>query len=523
MAAETPMTAIDAETVARWLRARLGAHAHLRLDSRAVLSGDAFIAVPGRRADGGSFIADARARGAAALLLDSPVAASAPNQALPHLVVPGLASAVGAIAAAFYGNPTAQLRTVGITGTNGKTSSCIWLAQALAAAGLRCATLGTLGFGFPGALRSDESTLTTPDAASVQRLARAALDQGAGALAMEVSSIGLDQGRVDGVVFDTALFTNLTRDHLDYHGDMAAYAAAKRRLFEWPALRHAVINLDDPFGRELAARLAGGAAGRRPALTGTTTAGPADGAAPACGTRLRAEALEQRREGLRFRVVCEGAGGAAAAELDCRLFGDFNVANLLGVIGAAMACGVALPQAVAAAAALHPPPGRLQRVSRDDHAADDEPLAVVDYAHTPDAIAQALRALRPIARARHGRLWIVFGAGGDRDRGKRPAMAAAAAAEADQLILTSDNPRGEPPGTILDDIAAGLPAGAPFTRHADRAEAIALALRGAAAADVVLIAGKGHEDYQEVAGRRLPFSDVAVARSVLRERAGRTA
>jgi len=515
--------------VVRWLRTHVAPAADLRLDSRAVAAGDVFIALAGRRADGADFVPAALARGAAALLVEADAGArlaATPPGAVPVLAVPDLRAALGPIAAAYYGDPTAALRTIGITGTNGKTSSCLWLARVLGAAGQRCATIGTLGCGFPEALRSDESTLTTPDAASVQRMARAACEQGATALAMEVSSIGLDQGRVDGVRFQVALFTNLSRDHLDYHADMDGYAAAKRKLFDWPTLRQAVLNLDDPFGRTLAAELAARPAGRRPTVIGVATGAPAP-AAPGApfDITLHAEAVEHRPGGLRFRVACERAGAPAreVADIDTGLFGDFNVANLLGVLGAALACGIALPRAAQAVAALEAPPGRLQRVARAGAAADGaEPLAIVDYAHTPDAIAKALQALRPIARARGGRLWIVFGAGGDRDRGKRPVMAAAAAAAADAIVLTSDNPRGEDAECILDDLAGGIPSGIAFDRLADRGAAVHATLGRAAAADVVLIAGKGHENYQEIAGRRLPYSDAAAASAALDARAART-
>ena len=510
--------------VVRWLRSRVGARAQLRLDSRMVEPGDVFIAIAGRRTDGGAFISAALDRGAGAILLDAQVAARLPAAShpptVPVLTVPELNDTLGAIAAEYYGRPTEHLRVVGITGTNGKTSSCIWLAQVLGSAGLRCATLGTLGFGFPGAVRSGDSSLTTPDAVSVQRLAREARDQGAQALAMEVSSIGLDQRRVDGVRFETALFTNLSRDHLDYHADMAQYAAAKRRLFDWPGLRNAVINLDDAFGRDLVAHLAQQPAGQRPCIIGTMMAPRTGDAAPPVDTLLVAQDVAHRPQGLGFRLVHEKAGALEMASVDTGLYGAFNVANLLGVIAAALACGIGLPQAAAAAAALQAPPGRLQRVSRDAHAPDDEPLVFVDYAHTPDAMTKALAALRPIAQARQGHLWIVFGAGGDRDRGKRPVMAAAAAAAADTIVLTSDNPRSENPESIIDDIAAGLPADRPHARHPDRADAIAAVLQDAASADVVLIAGKGHEEYQEIAGQRRPFSDVVVARAALRKRAG---
>ncbi len=546
--------------VVQWLRSHAPAHAHLRLDSRTVEPGDVFVAVAGRRTNGAAYVGAALARGAAALLTDagkdagSEVARDAAYEAahegdcaaaqvgdpdrdhdgsgatalpVPALAVHGLRPALGAIAAAYYGNPTAQLRTIGITGTNGKTSSCVWIAQVLESAGIRCATLGTLGFGFPGTVCADESPLTTPDALSVQRLARAALDQGAARLAMEVSSIGLDQGRVDGVHFEVALFTNLTRDHLDYHPDMAAYAAAKRKLFLWPGLRDAVLNLDDAFGRELAAELAQLPPGQRPAVIGVATQRAMSTAVADLPLDMRIEAhdIEHRGDGLRFTVACRHGAVVETRVLDTALLGDFNVANLLGVVGVALACGVALDDAVAACARLQAPPGRLQRVASESVPAGtqgavaiDEPLAVVDYAHTPDAIGKALLALRPVARARQGRLWIVFGAGGDRDRGKRPAMAAAAAAAADAIVLTSDNPRSEDAAAIIDEIAGGMPAGFAFLRHVDRGAGIRAALHAAAAPDVVLIAGKGHENYQEVAGQRLPFSDVATARAALRER-----
>jgi UDP-N-acetylmuramyl-tripeptide synthetase len=548
-APELAPAAGGAVPVVQWLRQRVPARAHLRLDSRQVEPGDVFFAVAGRRTDGATYVASALARGAAAILVDDeavPAALLAPGTnagaAPPILAVHGLRPSLGAIAAEYYGHPTAALQPIGITGTNGKTSSCIWLAQVLAAAGLPCATLGTLGFGLPGALRGGDSTLTTPDALSVQRLAREALDSGARRLAMEVSSIGLDQGRVDGVDFAVALFTNLTRDHLDYHADMAAYAAAKRTLFFWPGLRHAVLNLDDAFGRELAGVLARQRGPRRTTVIGVGTRAANDPqiAALALDVHLQARDIRMRSDGLRFTLECRRMGGTGqalaggeplaqlgaleTADLDTSVLGDFNVANLLGVVGAALACGLRLADAAGAAARLQAPPGRLQRVASEaapmgagGAIAIDEPLAVVDYAHTPDAIAKALQALRPVAQARNGRLWIVFGAGGDRDRGKRPAMAAAAAA-ADAIVLTSDNPRSEDADSIIDQVAAGIPPGFAWSRHVDRGAGIRAALHAAATRDVVLIAGKGHENTQEIAGQRLPFSDVAMARAALRER-----
>jgi len=501
----------DVRAVSRWLRATASAGAELRIDSRTVAPGDIFVALPGRHADGLQYVDHALARGAGALLVDEAswsLAGSRLPVSVPLLPVHSLGKALGCIAADYYGNPSAQLCAIGITGTNGKTSSCQWIAQLLTAAGQRCATIGTLGFGFPEALRSDASDLTTPDAATLQRLARKALDEGARALAIEVSSIGLEQGRVEGMRFRIALFTNLSRDHLDYHADMASYGAAKRKLFDCPTLSHAVLNLDDAFGLQMAQEL--GARGLR--LTGIGTR-PDTGAGLALACCLRAQSIEHHPQGMRCAVACERDGACESVEVDVSLIGEFNIANVLGVIAVALACGVGLAEAAALAGALRAPPGRLQRVSAGTD--DAGPLAIVDYAHTPDAIAKALDALRPLARARGGRLCIVFGAGGDRDRGKRPVMGMAAARGAEDIVLTSDNPRSEHAESIIDEVAAGIAPGVPFRRNADRAQAIREALQQAGTQDVVLIAGKGHEQYQEIAGQRLPFSDYAVARSAL--------
>ncbi|SPE36920.1 UDP-N-acetylmuramoyl-L-alanyl-D-glutamate--2, 6-diaminopimelate ligase [Burkholderiales bacterium] len=518
----------NVRAVGDWLRAKAPPGVDLRIDSRTVTPGDVFVALPGRHVDGLRFVAQALARGASALVVDEASWAQARSagpgsaqesmpsvpDAVPLLSVRSLGKSLGPIAADYYGDASAQLRTIGVTGTNGKTSSCQWIAQLLTAAGQPCATIGTLGFGFPGALRSELSDLTTPDAASLQRLARKALDEGACALAMEVSSIGLEQGRVEGICFDVALFTNLSRDHLDYHADMASYGAAKRKLFDWPTLSHAVLNVDDDFGRVLAQDLAA----RGLPVTGVgSAADPAAGAALAC--RLRAQTVEHHPDGMRIAVVCERGRAVETAAVDVALLGEFNVVNLLGVLGVALACEISLGEAAALADGLQAPPGRLQRVAGADA---DGPLAVVDYAHTPDAIAKALDALRPLARARGGRLCIVFGAGGDRDRGKRAVMGAAAARGAEDIVLTSDNPRSENADAIIDQVAAGIPAGVQFRRNADRAQAIGDTLQRAGVGDVVLIAGKGHEQYQEISGQRLPFSDYAIARGALLAREGRS-
>jgi UDP-N-acetylmuramoyl-L-alanyl-D-glutamate--2,6-diaminopimelate ligase len=409
------------------------------------------------------------------------------------------------------------MQVVGVTGTNGKTSTAFWVAQMLSGAGRRCAVLGTVGSGFPGAPLAD-SGLTTPDAIALQREVLRLGDAGARALAMEVSSIGLHQGRVNGIDFDVAVFTNLTRDHLDYHGSMQAYEAAKALLFDWPSLGAAVLNLDDPAGRRLLARLADRARGGALQVTGFTVAG--SGAEAAVGeagaaTLLRARDVRAGTDGIEFTLQ----RGSGEHRIAVPLVGSFNVSNLLATIGAVVACGVDLAEACRLAPALQPPPGRMQRVRTRD---GDEPLVVIDYAHTADAVEQALLALRPQASARGGRLWIVFGAGGDRDAGKRAPMGAAAGRHADRIVVTSDNPRSEDPAAIVAAVAAGAATRGDVERIVDRAEAIAYALARADDRDVVLIAGKGHEATQDVGGAKRPFSDVEQARAALRARAGVT-
>jgi UDP-N-acetylmuramoyl-L-alanyl-D-glutamate--2,6-diaminopimelate ligase len=480
---------------------RLGVKAeNLCADSRAVAAGDVFVACPGARADGRRHIADAVARRAAAVLWERQGHAWDAAIEAPNLPVDGLQALSGHIAHLVYGRPTEKLWMVGVTGTNGKTSVSQWIARAFELLGRRCAVVGTLGGGFPGEL--EEGRNTTPDAITLQRQFARYLARGAQAAAMEVSSIGLDQGRTNGVHFDVAVFTNLTRDHLEYHGTMEAYGAAKEKLFRLPGLKAAVLNLDDDFGRKLCRDLAG---------SGVTRIGytlHAESVEPGSADRLIAgENLAPTARGLRFEALTP----QGRATIEAELVGEFNAANLLAVLATLLASDVPLPRAAAAIAQLAPPPGRMQILGGEIDG-KPAPLAVIDYAHTPDALEKALIALRGTARARHGRLWCVFGCGGERDPGKRPLMGAAAARLADAVILTDDNPRGEDPQAILADIARGAP-------HAqlipDRAEAIRRTLAGAAAGDVVLIAGKGHEPYQEIAGRRLPFSDVEHAAAAL--------
>lgn len=538
---DAPAIAAD---VARWLRGVLPAGARLVADSRRVARGDAFFAYPGERADGRRHVAQAIERGAAALVVEAdprsesgPATASA-GAAVPQRRVVGLKRLAGPIADAFHDAPTARLEVVAVTGTNGKTSCSQWIAQGLHAAGRRAAVVGTLGAGRlvdepeggpeggpdggPAAVALEDTGLTTPDALSMQALfARFAAD-GVGAVAIEASSIGLHQHRLDGTRIAVAAFTNLTRDHLDYHGTMRAYADAKAALFAWPGLRAAVVNLDDPAHATMLAQVAPGVQRIGYRIDEGRAEAQDDGGSPAChlvagavDRRLVATAIEPAERGM--RIALDGDWGRARVESP--LLGRFNVSNLLAVAGCWLALGVPFGTVLERLAALRPVPGRLQAI---DHAGACAPLAVVDYAHTPDALANALDALRPVARARGGLLWCVFGAGGDRDPGKRPLMGAVAQRGADRVVVTSDNPRGEPPESILDAIVAGLDA-APALRDVDRARAIAATIARAGAADVVLIAGKGHEPYQEIAGARHPFLDAEHAARALARRRGEAA
>lgn len=462
----------------------------LALDSRTVQPGEVFVALAGTRSHGLAFAAEAAARGAAAVLAETPLPADVPTLGVPVVPVPGLRERLGMLAARLAGEPSRALRMIGVTGTNGKTSTVQLLAQALAHEGQEVATIGTLGAGRSGAI--EPGRLTTPDAIAVQGLLQGFRAAGVDTVAMEVSSHALDQGRVNGIDFDLAVFTNLSRDHLDYHGSMDAYGAAKARLFEWPGLGAAIINVDDAFGRELAGRLEG----RLPLLRYGLGAGPAE---------VQAREIQGDDAGQRFQL-CTPWGGAALAT---PLLGRFNLANLLAVAACLGHLGLDFERLCAALAALQPVPGRMSRVG-----GGLQPLVVVDYAHTPDALEQALSTLRVHCR---GQLVCVFGCGGERDAGKRPQMGAVAARMADRIILTDDNPRGESGTAIIAQVLAGMPqVGATVER--DRARAIALAIAGAGAGDVVLVAGKGHETTQESAGVRRPFDDLAVARSALEAR-----
>ena len=462
----------------------------LTADSRRARPGTAFFAYPGEKADGRAYIGDAVARGASAVLWEADNFAWSPAWRVPNSAVHGLKRRAGELAAQFYGQPSHALWMCGVTGTNGKTSCSHWIAAALEASGTQAGIIGTLGCGFAGALR--DAGNTTPDALELQATLAELRRAGARAVAMEVSSHGLAQGRVNGVRFACALFTNLSHDHLDYHGSMQAYAEAKAALFAMPGLAAAVLNLDDPFGRELARRLAG-----RVRRIGYAMDAPAAGAT---------------EEFIGLQPSLQIVSSWGEARLVTRQVGRFNLANALGVLGCLMARGMPFTDAVRLLAELPAVPGRMEQLG-------ERPLVIVDYAHTPDALDKVLAALRPLAAARGGRLAVVFGAGGDRDPAKRPVMGAVAERGADRVIITSDNPRSEDPRRIIEAIASGMRSAAP--REPDRRRAIEMAVLDAASADVVLVAGKGHESYQEIAGERLPFSDQAVARAALTQRGAR--
>ena len=461
--------------------------ADLTTDSRQVKRGSVFLAFPGSARDGRAFIADAIARGASAVIWERRGFRWNDRWDVPHLAIEGLRERASEIAGCVHGDPSEKLWMVGVTGTNGKTSVSQWVAQALDGLGRRAAVIGTLGNGLVG--ERAEARNTTPDAVVLQRELADYLRRGARAVAMEVSSHGLDQRRTAGVRIDVGVFTNLTRDHLDYHGTMEAYAEAKYRLFASRGLAHAVVNEDDPCGRAFATRLRG---------TPVAVTGYGFGQG-----ELRAGAVVQSDAGLRFRVTSPWGEGEVAAPV----LGAFNASNLLAVIGVLVASGVAFAQALVAVSKLTPVPGRLERVGTGGG-----PLVVVDYAHTPDALEKALGALRPAVAAGH-RLLCVFGCGGDRDPGKRPIMGEVAARLADHVIVTSDNPRGEDPRAIVDQVLAG--AGPHAEAILDRQVAIFTAVHQARAGDIVLVAGKGHETWQEIAGVRHPFSDREAATAAL--------
>jgi UDP-N-acetylmuramoyl-L-alanyl-D-glutamate--2,6-diaminopimelate ligase len=474
--------------------------ARLVTDSRAVMLGDTFVAYPGEQADGRRFIPQAIAQGANAVIWEADHFEWNPDWAIPNLAVRDLRHQAGMLAHEVYGRPTERLWMVGVTGTNGKTSSSHWIARALADAGRQCALIGTLGNGFPGALQT--SANTTPDAVRVHGLCADYLHAGAQAVAMEVSSHALAQGRVNGVHFDVALLTNLSRDHLDYHGDMESYAASKRKLFHWETLRSIVLNLDDSYGADLAETLSGNG----PEIIGYGLSDVALQRAERLGLRMvHGHLLELNAQGLTLQLHSSWGG----AQLRSALVGRFNAANLLGVLAVLLASDLPLQQAVDSLSRVAPVAGRMQRLG-----GAGKPTVIVDYAHTPDALEKVLMTLEELSHAEGGQLICVFGCGGDRDRGKRPMMGRVATRFADHCVVTSDNPRSEAPEAIVAEILAGVER-SNFEVELDRGAAIARAIAAAGVRDTVLLAGKGHEPYQEIAGVRHAFSDVAAAQIAL--------
>lgn len=497
-----------AETVA-WLHARVSLTAHLKLDSRDIEPGDVFVACPGLSSDGRLYIDKALALGASAVLFEAPasaaieaVAADSLSQT-PMLPVTGLRGLLGELADTWYGRPSAELAVVAVTGTNGKTSSVQWIAHALSRNDKPCGTIGTLGAVLPDG-RTLGGDLTTPDVLTVHRTLAAMRDAGAKAVAMEASSIGIEQGRIDGVRVALAAFTNLTRDHLDYHGTMERYEAAKARLFAWPGLTAAVVNADDEAGRRLISSLPANMA------MGYSLSDAAE--IPAA---MRARDLQATSQGQIFTLVSPHG----EAQIVTRLLGAHNVSNLLLVAGVLYQLGLPFAQIARELAATDPVDGRLQTVEplpvTTQASTGRGPLVVVDYAHTPDALARALTALRAVATARSGRLIALFGCGGSRDPGKRPEMGRIAAELADHVVVSSDNPRTESPEAIIDQILAGIPDTVQPDVQVDRARAIMQTLWSASPDDVVLLAGKGHETYQDIAGEKLPFDDREWARLAL--------
>ena len=461
----------------------------LASDSRKSAPGVVFAAYPGETRDGRDYIVQAVAQRVDGVLWEADRYQWDPALGVPNAGVVGLKSRIGEIAAHVYGEPSRAMHMIGITGTNGKTSVAHWVAQAFAQLGQKIAVIGTVGNGFPGALTP--ALNTTPDAIELQQRLAKYRKQGAVACAMEVSSHGLEQGRVNGTAFNVAVLTNLSRDHLDYHGNMDNYANAKARLFSWPGLDWLVLNVDDAFGQRL-----------ERAVNAARVAGYGFQRGAVVGDKLR---LSQA--GLHLQVRSDWG----SAELEVPLLGRFNAANVLAALATLLVSDVKLDDACKALAHIAPPPGRMQILGGNVH-----PLAVVDYAHTPDALEKVLATLREIVSG--GRLICVFGCGGNRDKGKRPLMGQVAAAGADEVWITSDNPRNEDPQHIISEILAGASdakSDHPVHVEPDRARAIFEAIGGAHHGDVVLIAGKGHEDYQEIANERLPFSDVAVANKAL--------
>jgi UDP-N-acetylmuramyl-tripeptide synthetase len=502
---------------AHWLQGRVTGT--LQTDSRQVRQGDGFIAWPGAATDGRQYVATAIRQGASACLVERVDVERFEFSGDSIASCTDLKAASGPIAAAYFDQPSHQLDVIAVTGTNGKTSTAWWLAHSLSnlelAKPIPCGLVGTLGIGSPRrqaphgpvAIQPVANGLTTPDPILLQRNLRDFVAAGVQACALEASSIGIEEHRLDGTRIHTAVFTNFTQDHLDYHGSMNAYWQAKASLFGWPGLRSAVINVDDATGHELAVSVGADAIATGLDVWTVSCEGPA---------RLRAENIRYDTSGLIFEVVETLGGTVDRHEMATRMIGQYNVSNLLGVIAAMRSMGVPLAACIASSQKLAAVPGRMECMG-----GQAAPMVVVDYAHTPDALDKTLQALRPLTQQRGGHLWCIFGCGGDRDSSKRPLMGAMAAQNADHIVVTSDNPRNEKPQAIANQILPGLAGHNAVLVQLDRAQAISDVILNAAAEDVVLIAGKGHETYQEIAGVRLAFSDQAVTAQGLRDRSAR--
>ncbi len=470
----------------------------LTANSRTVQPGYLFAAFPGINKDARDYIADAIAKGAVAVVSEAQDFKGIQSESVPIVALPNLREKIGDLAAAFYDYPAHGMTITGFTGTNGKTSCSQFLAKALQLNQIKCGVIGTLGSGFPGEL--NESVHTTPDSISIQQQLFAMRQQGARAISMEVSSHGLQQRRINGVDFDIAVFTNLTRDHLDYHSDMEHYAAAKRRLFMCPKLKHAVINVDDNFGRILLNELS----------SKLNVIGYSINGAEINVPMVTAEDIKLNQEGFTAKVITPWGKGV----LKSRLLGRFNISNLLAVLTVLNLMEVPLQSALASLAKLTTIPGRMQAFG-----GGDKLIVVVDFAHTPDALRQVLMVLREHC---HGTLWCVFGCGGDRDRGKRPQMGKVAEQFSDRVIITNDNPRCEDSQQIVNDIVKGLSCPRTVEIEYNRRVAIADAVNNAKIEDVVLIAGKGHEPYQIIGEQKIPYSDIEQVKKLLSASSSRT-
>ena len=472
---------------AQWLREMVSGQLHI--DSRKVKKGDGFFAWPGLTHDARQYVAQALSQGASACLVESNGIEQYDwmHEEITVGVYKDLKQACGLIADAYFESPSQNLTMLAVTGTNGKTSTAWWLSHALSRSGQRCTLVGTLGMGEAHQLHI--TGMTTPDPLQLHAQLRQWVDDGVKACAIEASSIGLSEHRLTGTRLKVAIFTNFTQDHLDYHGNMDAYWQAKSSLFAWPELQAAVINIDDTHGKALAAQLQANKAHESPDIWTISMLGDA---------RLRAQSVQNGKHGLQFEVV----EGDEIHLLKTDVVGEFNVLNLLGVLASMRALGIELSQAIKACHQLPSVPGRMQSLG-----GTKTPCVVIDYAHTPDALIQALKALRPMANAREGQLYCVFGCGGDRDTSKRMPMAKAAEDGADRIVLTSDNPRTEKPQDIIAHMVDGLSDPSKAIICIERAQAIAQTIRHAKPQDVILIAGKGHENYQEMGGVQIPFSD----------------